>query len=138
MGQILNRLIYVSRAVAGADVDLWALTSILHAAERNNYRHGLTGLLLAHDGAFCQVLEGTPQAIQGLMGVLQMDRRHADIRVLCDHDIADRQFADWTMAQVIVSPALIGRLKDRRIADFECEAAFGLLAAAAAEMRAAT
>lgn len=131
----LYRLIYVSRAVDGADVDLWALTSILHAAERNNLKHGLTGLLLAHDGAFCQVLEGTPVAIHGLMGVLEIDRRHTDIRVLCDTPVEARSFADWTMAQVVMTPSLTRSIEGRSIGAFECESALSFLRSAAAEMR---
>lgn len=132
----LYRLIYVSRAVDGADVDLWALTSILHAAERNNLRHGLTGLLLAHDGAFCQVLEGAPAAIHGLMGVLEIDRRHADIRVLCDTPVQSRVFADWTMAQVVMTPSLTRALTTGAVQGFECETAMAFMRSAAAEMRA--
>lgn len=134
----LHRLIYVSRAVDGSDVDLWALTSILHAAERNNHQNGLTGLLLAHEGFFCQALEGAPAAIHGLMKVLESDRRHADIRILCDDPLGERAFSDWTMAQVVVTPALIAQLGDVKIEDIQAELALGVLAAAAAHLRAST
>lgn len=133
----LYRLIYVSRAVDGSDADLLALRAILHAAEKNNRRHGLTGLLLAHDGAFCQVLEGPPDAIHGLMALLEIDRRHEDIRVLCDMPVEARVFADWTMGRVIMSPVLRHALGDRRIGALECETALAFLRTAADEMRTA-
>jgi len=100
----------VSRAVGGADVDLWAMSSILHAAERNNYQFGLTGMLLAHDGYFCQALEGPASSIQGLMAILQEDRRHAQIQILGHQPISARYFGDWTMAQVVVTPVLAAYL----------------------------
>lgn len=133
----LYRLIYVSRAVAGSDADAIALTAILHAAEKNNRKYGLTGLLLAHEGAFCQVLEGAPDAIHGLMALLQIDRRHEDIRVLCDMPVEARAFSDWTMALVVMSPALKGALDVSPIASLECDSALRFMRSAAAEMRAA-
>jgi hypothetical protein len=133
----LYRLIYVSRAVAGSDADALALTAILHAAEKNNRKYGLTGLLLAHEGAFCQVLEGPPDAIHGLMALLEIDRRHEDIRVLCDMPVEARFFSDWTMARVVVSPVLTRALADRPIGDFKCETALAFLRTAADEMRTA-
>lgn len=133
----LNRLIYVSTAVGGSDVDLWALTSILHAAERNNLQHGLSGLLLAHGGAFCQVVEGSRQDIDGLMSILARDRRHTDIRVLCDIPVTRRQFGRWTMAQVIITPDLAGDLDGIDVRDFQCESAMKVMALAGERMMAA-
>ena len=131
----LYRLIYVSRAVGGSDADAIALSAILHAADKNNRKHGLTGLLLAHDGAFCQVLEGPPDAIHGLMAILEIDRRHDDIRVLCDMPVKARFFADWTMARIVMSPILTRVLGDRPIRSFECETALAFLRTAADDMR---
>ena len=131
----LSRLIYVSRAVGGADVDLWAMSSILHAAERNNYQFGLTGMLLAHDGYFCQALEGSAGAIQGLMAILQGDRRHEHIQILGQQPISARSFGDWTMAQVVVTPVLAAHLAGLDLNAVGFDDALRLLSEAADQMK---
>ena len=123
----LHRLIYVSTAIDGADDNLWALTSILNAAERNNLRHGLSGLLLVHDGFFCQVLEGRRQDLDGLMNILSNDRRHADIHVLADTPVDARLFGPWSMAQAVLSPQLQSELDDLKLQDLNASGALDIL-----------
>ena len=106
------------------------------SARVNNAALGLTGMLLYTQGNFFQVLEGAPVAIHGLMGVLEIDRRHAGIRVLCDTPVQARVFADWTMAQVVMTPSLTRALTTGAVQGFECETAMAFMRSAAAEMRA--
>lgn len=133
----LHRLVYVSKAVEGSDVDLWTLTSILYAAQRNNRQNGISGLLLAHDGYFCQVLEGSRTAVDGLMAILAEDPRHTDLTVLCDQPLSEREFESWSMAQAVVTPELHRDLSGLEWPSLGGEHALGVLRRAGQSMLAA-
>jgi hypothetical protein len=57
----------------------------------------LTGLLLHKDDRFVQVLEGREQVVRQLFATIQQDARHQAINILFEGDIAQREFADWSM-----------------------------------------
>jgi hypothetical protein len=71
---------------------------ILQAAHRNNPEKGITGALLYSGGYFCQVIEGSEEALEELFENIQMDDRHREVAVLHFEPIEERNFANWSMA----------------------------------------
>ena len=97
----LRQLVYGSSAPAPvADDDL---VLILRASRRNNPAVGVTGALLYADGNFMQVLEGPPDAVEGVYRRVSRDPRHRGVLVLYDAPAAERLFPDWSMG--FVDPA---------------------------------
>lgn len=127
----IRRLTYVSRAVAGAGANLLSVSEILGESQRNNARVGLAGKLIAHDGWFLQAIEGDRGHIDQLMGRLQRDGRHRDIRVLSDETADDRIYGDWSMAQATITPGLGAVVADRSLDALSAPEAKDLLLAAA-------
>ncbi|HEV2618368.1 MAG TPA: BLUF domain-containing protein [Acidobacteriaceae bacterium] len=100
----LEHVIYAS--VAAQDFEAKQLGELLQKARAANERVGLTGMLLHtdSDGSFFQVLEGEPEAIDGLLEKLQRDRRHSRVTIIVREAIAERAFAEWSMGFASVSP----------------------------------
>ena len=71
---------------------------ILAKSRENNARDQVTGGLLFSDGCFAQVLEGPMDAVMAAFERIQCDERHGEIIVLQSGPIAERHFADWSMA----------------------------------------
>jgi hypothetical protein len=101
----LERLIYESTAT-GSTGSLANLAVILSESQRNNAGRGLTGALAAHGDRYIQVVEGQPEALDGLLRRLENDPRHRDIRLMHREPVEERMFADWTMASARVTPEL--------------------------------
>jgi Sensors of blue-light using FAD. len=64
---------------------------------RNNPRLGVTGALVADEGAFFQVLEGEADVVDSLFAVIAADPRHRDVRRLVRAPLAARRFGRWSM-----------------------------------------
>lgn len=94
----LQRLIY--RSTASETVDLKALTQILQVSRRNNRKRGITGLLLACNNGFLQVLEGSSEAVNASFQRLSRDPRHRDVTLIEYGRILTRSFAHWNMRGV--------------------------------------
>jgi Sensors of blue-light using FAD len=98
----LVRLVYASRSRASASDEERAadVRSILTQARQSNLRLGITGLLLAANGHYLQVLEGPRVAVDALFGRIQKDARHGGVslllRTICDAPI----FPAWTMGLI--------------------------------------
>lgn len=71
---------------------------ILRGARPFNGMNGITGLLLAANDRYMQVLEGPDESVSAAMERIVADPRHHRIEVLADGPIAQRAFADWAMA----------------------------------------
>lgn len=96
---LIYSLVYCSRASAG--IDAAAVANIISAAQRDNPRQGITGLLVFGSGIFFQWLEGSREQVTGLMGRLRNDRRHNSIVQLSDsEEVRERLFPDWDMELV--------------------------------------
>lgn len=96
----LFHIAYISRnTINGDDDDIKTeIAKILESARRNNPAMQITGALLYSGGYFCQVIEGTEEALETLFEIIQMDERHADVTVLHFEPLEERNFADWSMA----------------------------------------
>ncbi len=100
----LERLVYESTATGTTD-SILNLATILATSQRNNDRDGLTGALAAHRDRYIQVIEGSAQALDGLLRRLEGDPRHRDIVVFGREPVTIRLFSQWTMASAVITPA---------------------------------
>lgn len=105
MSLTLQRMVYESTAT-GTTGSLTNLAVILSVSQYNNVRDGLTGALAAHRDRYIQVVEGTPQALDGLLRRLELDPRHRHIVLLDRIPISERMFDGWSMANAQITPAL--------------------------------
>lgn len=98
---MLIRLIYLSRAV---DPQTHALTeAILRKARVWNAENGITGVLCEGQGVFLQVLEGERAKVTRLYARIFADPRHQDLELIHCETIAERRYAQWSMARVSLS-----------------------------------
>lgn len=91
----MRRLIYTSAATRPITPEMVA--DILRAAGRNNTAIGITGLLIAGDGNFFQVLEGEHHNVEATFARIQTDPRHSGALVLWDEVVQERLFPNWAM-----------------------------------------
>jgi hypothetical protein len=95
----LHHIVYCSRAAPG--IDDAAVAHILHVAQRNNPRHGITGLLSFGGGMFFQWLEGPRASVRRLMDLIKADPRHESVVELNEsEEVRERLFPDWAMQLV--------------------------------------
>ena len=96
----LYRVVYCSRNVLPEHPGALAaqVRRILEVSRRNNARDGISGALLFSGGCFAQALEGPQDAVETAFERIQCDERHTEITVLGAGPIAERDFADWSMA----------------------------------------
>ncbi len=105
---MLVRCLYASRPLqplSGPFVD-----SILEQSRKNNPALGITGLLCVSKDLFIQVIEGGRDEVCDLFNAIVRDDRHQQVRLLIYEEISERQFGNWTMAQVNISklnPAML-------------------------------
>jgi hypothetical protein len=107
-------LIYRSKATVPVDVKL--ISGIVEDSVENNKRLGITGLLLASNTHFCQVLEGSQEAVNQVFGRIMRDPRHNEITIVSYGLVAERAFADWSMRGVglgLLGRWLDGKLRER-------------------------
>lgn len=111
---MLVRCLYASRAKAPVSPHLFE--DILEKSRKNNPSQGITGLLCFTKDVFVQVLEGGRDEVCELFNRIVRDERHGNVRILVYEEIAERQFASWTMGQVnvdAVNPALLLKYSER-------------------------
>ncbi|WP_299437758.1 phosphate-starvation-inducible PsiE family protein [uncultured Rhodospira sp.] len=73
------------------------LRDILTVSRRYNAAHGITGMLLYHEGTFLQVLEGEEPEVEALVDRLSTDSRHTDVTILERKTVTEREYPDWSM-----------------------------------------
>lgn len=92
---ILLRLTYISRYNDNnANVEI---ARILEQAQRNNVRHGITGVLIINDNYFLQNIEGARSTINTLLQKLIEDSRHSALQVVECCEINERRWSKWSM-----------------------------------------
>lgn len=92
---ILYTAIYKSRCMGKADSAL--VESILASSTRNNPANKITGVLVATETHFLQVLEGEFEPINATMERISRDTRHKQIQLINFAEIQERRFGDWAM-----------------------------------------
>lgn len=116
-----KRVIYCSRSTVSMDNPL-NLAEILGASARNNRRDEITGALAYSEGIFIQAIEGSPHAVDALMGRLRSDTRHTDLQILGQDWAEKRAFSVWIMETPRMRPER-SRLLERLVEG--CEGAYG-------------
>jgi hypothetical protein len=91
----LFSVIYKSRCKGLANWDL--LESILTSSTSNNPKHDITGILVATQTHFLQVLEGEFEAINETLERISRDTRHEKVQLMRFIEIEERVFKDWGM-----------------------------------------
>lgn len=97
----LKTLTYTSRA--RLDLRDEEVEAIHQTARHLNALDGISGLLLFDGSRFLQIVEGTEDAVDTLVGRLRMDPRHSAFEVRDERFVEDRSFADWSMELLKVS-----------------------------------
>ena len=104
-GQDMFRLVYASRAVLPVLAKFDAtVADILRAAQANNVRMGVTGLLIAHRGWFIQSLEGPRRNVSMIFGAIGRDPRHAQLELMRCGPVEERLFGRWSMCAHTITP----------------------------------
>ena len=112
---MMVRLLYASRA--DDSVNEPTLHAILKQSRAHNPEVGITGVLCfcSNAGVFMQVLEGGRSAVSRLYNKIAQDPRHSEVELLSYEEIAERNFAGWSMGQVNMNrlnPALLLRYSE--------------------------
>ena len=98
MANPLIRLIY--RSTATEPVTMHVLHDIESTSTEYNASHKITGLLVATERQFLQVLEGPRDAVNKLYIRIVQDPRHHRCVILTYHTVVRRGFEDWSMRSV--------------------------------------
>jgi blue light- and temperature-responsive anti-repressor len=91
----LIQLIYSSTATA--ELFETDILTILAKSRENNSKCGVTGILLADQWSFFQVLEGEEDDVTGVYERIVQDSRHTKIITIVKEAIPQRAFGEWTM-----------------------------------------
>ena len=92
----LFSLVYTSKSVTKIDEEL--IKNILRVARKLNQRDQITGLLVAREDYFLQLLEGDEDTVQACFARIRADRRHSQIVLQGSCKITERHIPDWNMA----------------------------------------
>ncbi len=93
---MIRQICYLS--AASETMDALQLAHLAEQARRFNAAMQLTGLLAYGGGYFFQTLEGPRDNVCAAFGRICRDRRHHDIRLLQDDEVASRDFAGMRLA----------------------------------------
>ncbi len=106
----MHFIVYTSEStLAESEVEA-ALKDIAATSMSHNTQEGITGVLFYDHGRFLQALEGEEHKIRRMVGKIEKDPRHRDIRILVDEEIKERSFAGWSMDTFFISsPDIIDR-----------------------------
>lgn len=88
-------MIYKSRSKGMIDSDL--VESILASSTRNNPDKGITGVLMATETHFLQILEGEFDKLNSTFERIARDPRHEKIQIISFTELDERKFSDWAM-----------------------------------------
>lgn len=92
----MHRLIYTSTATRLLEKP--ELFKLLNTARNSNSAHGITGLLIYHEGCFLQVLEGEKETLENCYKTIRKDGRHTNFIELANEATSARLFSAWWMA----------------------------------------
>jgi hypothetical protein len=91
----LSAIAYLSSAIKLlSEPDLEAL---LADARQFNAQHGVSGVLLHHDGTFFQYIEGHRPDLDLVYGRIKASTRHRGLIELLNDPVERRHFAGWRM-----------------------------------------
>ena len=91
----LKSLTYTS--LARLDLTADDLAAIHRTARDINAIEGVSGLLIYNGTHFLQIIEGGPDAIDGLVERLRRDPRHSGLEIRDERRVDRRSFPGWSM-----------------------------------------
>ncbi|MGI1669709.1 MAG: BLUF domain-containing protein [Neptuniibacter sp.] len=91
----MYRLIYKSQPTTSLNWE--KVREILVQSERNNEEQDITGVLLATEHSFLQVIEGKYETVNQLFVKIVSDSRHSNIQLISFDLIDSRLFSGWGM-----------------------------------------
>lgn len=94
----LHRVLYCSRPRPGVGPALETADRIAARASAANRARDVTGLLMASQDWFLQVLEGRRTELSDLTLRIAADPRHTSVQLIAFEPLADRAFSDWGLA----------------------------------------
>lgn len=94
----LIHILYMSDSRLDRPSALDQLQTLVETSRRNNAAAQITGALICTEDNFVQFLEGPAAAVQRLLAKLQVDARHANLRILLESPARGRRFGPWTLA----------------------------------------
>ena len=109
-------MIYCSRIVNRQDADRVEqdINDIMHHAQVENARSGVTGALLTDRTSFAQVIEGSVASIEGMYSKIVDDERHHGVEMLQYITTHVRLLPLWPLAFVEVDRIPdVGRINGR-------------------------
>jgi hypothetical protein len=92
----MHHIVYMSQATD--HLTPITLVTLLMQARTLNERQHVTGALVYGHGQFMQVIEGEEAVVKNLYERIARDPRHRNVFTLSDKPIANRRFAEWSMA----------------------------------------
>ena len=108
-------LLFVSSLAPNAHAD--TVTGIAKQARRNNWRRGLTGLLVFDGKHFCQFMEGPMGDVLAVADLMETDRRHERMEVLLSAAMRQpRSFPSWELGYLLLDlqESGLGSLRNQR------------------------
>lgn len=106
----MYRLIYKSRSEGKIG---WSMVKeILSASEVNNPESNITGVLLATESHFLQVIEGSFDEVNRLFMRIARDLRHDEIQIISFCCVDGRLFGGWAMHGIGIFDFNDGLIKD--------------------------
>lgn len=91
----MYRLIYKSKSIQ--EIEWQTVEDILHASEKGNEAHEISGLLLSTNTHFLQIIEGKYEDVNDIFMKIARDERHNQIKLICFEVIDARLFSGWGM-----------------------------------------
>lgn len=124
----LYRTVFVSATVGAVGQTTLSIAQILGAADRNNRRDQITGVMLFHGGRVLQAVEGQRSDLDRLFARLREDSRHTGMTILATIPVTERRF-ERPMALCGLSEAAVERrLNGRRLSELSAAEAEDMLA----------
>ncbi|MDM0043227.1 BLUF domain-containing protein [Variovorax dokdonensis] len=91
----LFQYFYVSQLASDASAS--TVPAILAQVRQGNARNGITGVLVFDGQSFMQYLEGPSGVLQGLMGQIAIDPRHARLQMLHEGALQERRCSRYEL-----------------------------------------
>lgn len=91
----MYRLIYKSRSSNRIDWDL--VNEIIRTSEAHNVEEGISGVLLATESHFLQVIEGEFEQVNRVFMRIARDTRHDEVQLIAFDCVESRLFGGWAM-----------------------------------------
>ncbi len=108
---MIHQLLYISsatRPMLRIDIE-----SILFTARKYNLRNEITGMLIASQTRFMQILEGEENSVRETYDRICLDKRHHASVILRETEISERQFGEWSMTSRFLTAGEHGDLIDQ-------------------------